>query len=187
MLGQALAFVATVVAVEQHPSEDDAEEDSTLPTSTLVVTDTLIEANAQAVAAPKNRKAKGAQAPAPVKAIFVSAEKVIQLAESRATPRGVRVPASGTRPAGLRLVGVEALGIGLRDGDVLTRALGQPALSSSAVVRAVLVARAKRVRVLEGEFFRGRERWVIRVEQPYLEPERSTLTGERPGPRLLSP
>jgi hypothetical protein len=75
------------------------------------------------------------------------------------------------------LVGVAGLGIGLRDGDVLTSALGQPALSSSAVVRAILVARSQRIRVLEGEFFRGQERWVLRVEQPYLDAEPRALDG----------
>src|SRR5688572_26855898 len=33
-------------------------------------------------------------------------------------------------PICIKLAGVTALGIGLRDGDVLTRALGQPALRS---------------------------------------------------------
>ena len=132
------------------------------------------------------------------RSIFVSAQKVLELSETRVTPKGVRVPAKGARPAGLALLGVEGLGIGLRDGDVLTRALGQPALSSSAVVRAILVARANRVKVLEGEFYRGTERWTLRVEQPYLDEnryervkvtlrERVTLTGANPGPRLPEP
>jgi hypothetical protein len=85
---------------------------------------------------------------------------------------------------------VAALGVGLAEGDILTRALGQPALSREAVVRAVLQARARRARVLEGEFYRGSERWILRVEQPYLpEPsasERELDPGERERARLAS-
>jgi hypothetical protein len=106
--------------------------------------------------------------------VFVSQEQVLKLASSGARPRGTAVPASGARPAGLKLSGVAALGIGMQDGDVLTRAVGQSALSSGAVIQAVLSARARRVPVLEGEFWRGTERLLIRVEQPYL-PERHAL------------
>jgi hypothetical protein len=99
--------------------------------------------------------------------VFVSAETVLKLANRRVVPRGVAVKADGKRPAGLRLMNVSGLGIGLRDGDVLTRAVGQPVLSSGAVVQAVLVARAQRARFLDGEFWRDGERYTLRVEQPY--------------------
>jgi hypothetical protein len=107
--------------------------------------------------------------PAAPRVLFVAQDKVLRLASSGARPRGVAVPATAVRPAGLKLSGVAALGIGLTDGDVLTRAVGQPALSSGAVIQAVLSARARRAPVLEGEFWRGNERWLLRVEQPYLE------------------
>lgn len=182
-LGAALSAVADVVGTEQRPVEDDDAAEPVVPVVTLISHDAIGET------AGGSKRGKGRVAsPVPAsRSIFVSAETVLKLSESRVKPRGVRVAANGVRPEGLRLVGVDALGIGLRDGDVLTRALGQPALSSSAVVRAVLVARSHRVKVLEGEFFRGQERWLLRVEQPYLNEESRGLTGNDPGPRLRAP
>jgi hypothetical protein len=116
--------------------------------------------------APKRGRAVQPAAP---RVLFVTQDQVLRLASSGARPRGVAVPATAVRPAGLKLSGVAALGIGMNDGDVLTRAVGQPALSSGAVIQAVLSARARRAQVLEGEFWRGNERWLLRVEQPYLE------------------
>jgi hypothetical protein len=186
VLGEALAAVAAVVGTNQPASDEDDDLAGVIPVSTFAAGDALAETGL--VAAPAKKKAKSrASAQATERTIFVSAQKVLRLSETRVAPRGVRVPADGARPAGIKLVGVAALGIGLRDGDVLTRALGQPALSSSAVVRAVLVARARRVKVLEGEFYRGQERWILRVEQPYLEGRTETLTGAGPGPRLRGP
>lgn len=185
-LGSALHAVASVVGTEQRPSEGD-EAEVVIPTSALVTRDAF-EGEPSAIAAPKRGKAKpGGAAATETRSIFVSSAQVLRLANARVKPRGIRVAADGKRPAGLKLVGVGGLGIGLRDGDVLTRALGQPALASSAVVRAILVARSHRVRVLEGEFYRGYERWTIRVEQPYLDEEPSSLTGGSAGPRLPAP
>ncbi len=186
-LGAALGSVASVVGTGQRPSEDD-EAEAVIPVSALVVGDVFGASEPQAIAAPKRGKGRsGSAAATEARSIYVSAAEVLRLAEGRVTPKGVRVPADGTRPAGLKLVGVAALGIGLRDGDVLTRALGQPALASSAVVRAILVARSHRVKVLEGEFYRGHERWTIRVEQPYLDEAGSGLTAASAGPRLPAP
>src|SRR6185436_3652960 len=138
-------------------------------------------AEAPPLAAPpvkgKKRGQRGVKAGPPT--VFVSRDRVLNLANSGARPRGIPVAASAGRPAGLKLLGVAALGIGLRDGDVLTEAVGQPALSSSAVVQAVLRARAQHAPVLDGEFWRGGERWLIRVEQPYL-PERHAEEEEAP-------
>jgi len=126
-------------------------------------------------APPPSKHPRGKKtAPASTPVVFVSQEQVLRLASTRARPHGAPVPASGARPAGLKLAGVAALGIGMQDGDVLTRAVGQPALSSGAVIQAVLSARARRAPVLEGEFWRGNQRWLIRVEQPYL-PERHAV------------
>jgi hypothetical protein len=125
-------------------------------------------AAAPATAPPKPSKKRAAAKAAPAaRGVFVSAETVLKLANRRIVPRGVAVKADGKRPAGLRLLHVSGLGIGLRDGDVLTRAVGQPALSSGAVVQAVLIARAQRARFLDGEFWRDGERYSLRVEQPY--------------------
>jgi hypothetical protein len=189
-LGAALSAVAGVIGTEQRPVEDEGALDETIPSS--AVGPVLAESSGSRKGGAKRSKPA---ASASARSLFVSAETVLRLSESRVTPKGVRVPANGARPAGLRLQGVAGLGIGLRDGDVLTRALGQPAQSSSDVVRAILVARANRVRVLEGEFYRGNERWTLRVEQPYLDEARAgsgketpqaalTLTGPALGPRL---
>ncbi len=121
------------------------------------------------------KKGVKAKRPAPAKVLFVSAETVLKIASTRVQLRGVPVARDGNRPAGLRLVGVSALGVGLADGDVLTRALGQPVMSRSEVVRAVLGARARGEKVLEGEFYRGTERWLLRVEQPYPPEPRARL------------
>jgi hypothetical protein len=124
---------------------------------------------------PSAKKSARAKRPVPAKVLFVSAETVLKIAATKVQLRGVPVAREGNRPAGLRLVGVSALGVGLADGDVLTRALGQPVLSRSEVVRAVLGARARQEKVLEGEFYRGSERWVLRVEQPYPSEPRARL------------
>lgn len=139
-----------------------------------------VTADALAGASSKAKKQGKAAKPNAPRVLFVGQDQVLKLASSGARPRGVAVPATSARPAGLKLSGVAALGIGLVDGDVLTRAVGQPALSSGAVIQAVLAARARRAPVLEGEFWRGAERWVLRVEQPYLQERHATAGGEPP-------
>jgi hypothetical protein len=172
-LGAALSAVATVALAEQRPV-DEQEDPGARIRGSIFDEDASLAANVVGAAPSGARRGKGRGDPAPAtsRSIFISAQKVLELSETRVAPKGVRVPAKGARPAGLELHGVEGLCTGLRDGDVLTRALGQPALSSSAVVRAILVARANRVKVLEGEFYRGTERWTLRVEQPYLDENR---------------
>ncbi len=115
---------------------------------------------------------KGGGAPAPKtaarKGVRVSAERVLRLANAGARPSGVFVSARGDRPAGLALVGVSGLGIGLIDGDVLTHAGGRPATSAGAVIGMVIGARAKRIPELSGRFWRKGESWNLLVEQPYV-------------------
>lgn len=112
-------------------------------------------------------KGKKAQAQAP-QGVFVSARTVLALAARGVAPKGVPVPAAGERPAGLRMVGVSALGVGLRDGDVLTRVSGGPATSFGAVVEAVIRARAQSARIISGEFWRDGRQHALAVEQPYV-------------------
>lgn len=158
-LGAALSAAGRVVSVE---AKVDAAEPFELPAD-------LAEPIRDKPDVAKKPAGKKALKKTPAKGLFVSAQTVLKIASRGARPRGTPVKASGARPAGLRLSGVSALGIGLEDGDVLTRALGRPALSSSAVVESVIVARAQRVKVLEGEIYRGNNRYVIQVEQPYLD------------------
>lgn len=101
--------------------------------------------------------------------VFVSAERVLAIARSGARPSGIPVAASGSRPAGLMLTGVGGLGVGLHDGDILTHALGQPAVSESTVVGAVIRARGARRPQLSGRVWREGRSFSLVVAQPYLD------------------
>jgi hypothetical protein len=170
-LARALDSVAAFMVSSARPAPEPEGFESSQAQEPLIP---VAVAASGTSSAPKQGSSRqnGSKAKSKAKAgervVFVDAKTVLRLAESRARPRGVPVKAEGSRPAGLRLVRVSELGIGVQDGDVLTRAVGQPALSSSAIVQAVLVARARGDKVLEGEFWRGGERWLLRVEQPYL-------------------
>lgn len=109
-----------------------------------------------------------AVAPAP-QGLFVSAEKVLGLARAGARPGAIPVSADGPRPAGLLLTGVGGLGVGLRDGDILTHALGQPAVSEEVVVGAILRARGAREPQLSGRVWRDGRTFALVVAQPYLD------------------
>jgi hypothetical protein len=158
-------ILASLIKAPPAPPEDP---------DLVPVSGNLAEETAPA-SAPSGKKGVRAKRPVPAKVLFVSSETVMKIAAMKVALRGIPVAREGNRPAGLKLVGVSALGVGLADGDVLTRALGQPVLSRSEVVRAVLAARARQEKVLEGEFYRGVERWVMRVEQPYPSDPRAGL------------
>jgi hypothetical protein len=100
--------------------------------------------------------------------VFVSQHTIIRLANARAVPTGQPVAASASRPAGIALAGVGALGIGLRDGDVLTEVAGRPARAEGQVVAAVLVALTRHERQISAVFFRGAEKWLLVVELPIV-------------------
>jgi hypothetical protein len=119
-----------------------------------------------AVASRSGRSARPSSA-APARGLRVSADTVLRLALSGVRPTGSYVPASRGCAAGLSLSGVGALGVGLRDGDVLTHAAGRPASSSGQVVGAVIGARGARQREVSGRFCRDGEAWSLVVEQPY--------------------
>ena len=103
----------------------------------------------------------------PKRGIRVPAATVLRLANSGVRPSGVPVPADGDRPAGLALHGVSALGVGLRDGDVLTQVAGAPASSPGVVIGAVLAARQRRAPAMSGLVYRGSEKIALYVEMPY--------------------
>lgn len=132
-----------------------------------------IEPASFAVAPKRKRKRAGkgtsTKTAAPRHGVFVPARAVLRLAAARVIPRAVPVGPSGTRPAGLRLVGVGGLGLGMRDGDVLTRVAGASVTSVPAVVRGVIAARAQRAREISAEFWRDGEAWSLVVEQPYVD------------------
>jgi hypothetical protein len=112
-------------------------------------------------------KAKTAKPKAPPSAIRVSKAVVLSLAERRVKPSGKFVPAHGNRPAGIALFGVGALGLGVLDGDVLTEVEGRPARAPGQVIEAVVRARGRRADTISGVLYRGQERFVLVVEQPY--------------------
>jgi hypothetical protein len=170
--GAVMAATLGVVAKFMTAPPAPVEDPDVVPTSGIQTQDLPAPQ-------PVAKKAARPKRPAPAKVLFVSADTVLKVASKKVQLRGVPVAREGTRPAGLRLVGVSALGVGLLDGDVLTRALGRPVLSRSEVVSAVLSARARQERVLEGEFYRGTERWVLRVEQPYPPEQSAELSGAR--------
>jgi hypothetical protein len=122
-----------------------------------------------ATKAPAHRAAKP-RPPAKPNALFVSEATVIKLAQSAARPRGSFVAQSPEHPAGLRLSGVAALGIGVQDGDILIEALGIPPRSPGEIIGAIIEARAKQARFLSGTLWRSGQTFPITVEQPYLPP-----------------
>jgi hypothetical protein len=101
-------------------------------------------------------------------ALFVSEATVLKLAQSAARPHGSFVAASPQHPAGLRLSGVAALGIGVQDGDILIEALGITPRAPGQVIGAIIEARAKQARFLSGTLWRQGQTFPITVEQPYL-------------------
>jgi hypothetical protein len=82
---------------------------------------------------------------------------------------------------------VSRLGVGLRDGDVLTEAAGTPALSPGDVISTVLAARGRSAREVSGVFWRDGEPWFLVVEQPYPTAERRGLVPDRPEERISKP
>lgn len=116
-------------------------------------------------------------------AIFVSVARVLELARSAARPRGSFVAQTPEHPAGLRLSGVSALGIGVQDGDILIDALGATPRSPGQVIGAIIEARAKEPRFLSGVLSRHGQRIPITVEQPYL--RQLPLPSDEPTPAAL--
>lgn len=108
--------------------------------------------------------------PAKPKALFVSAESVLRLSKSAAQPSGTFVARTEQHPAGIRLVGVAALGIGVQDGDILVDAMGIPARARGEIIGAIIEARARRAKALSGTLWRAGHTFTITVEQPYLDP-----------------
>lgn len=122
---------------------------------------------------------------APTNGLFVHAGRVLELARAGVVPRGVPVPAGDGRPAGILLTDVERLGVGLRNGDVLTSALGAPARAEEDVVTAVLSARKQRAAHVSGRFWRAGEEWALVVQMPYVERESGSPTRPRDAPRAI--
>jgi hypothetical protein len=162
----ALVRVTAPLAAPPTPApapETDATEliaDAPLEVSLAVATKSL----AQRAAKPRP--------PTKPSALFVSEATVLKLAQSAARPRGSFVAKSSEHPAGLRLSGVAALGIGVQDGDILIEALGITPRTPGEIIGAIIEARAKQARFLSGTLWRSGQTFPITVEQPYV-PARS--------------
>ena len=157
----------TLNRVEPEPGAADQEQVAEWRAELGTLLDELADVPAQGEDGPRTRRARAA-APAP-KGLFVSADKVLRLARAGARPAGIPVNAAGSRPSGLLLTGVGGLGLGLQDGDILTHALGQPAVSEEAVVGAIIRARGAREPQLSGRVWRDGRSFALVVAQPYLE------------------
>jgi len=122
--------------------------------------------------ATKATSPRSAQAARPQRpqALFIASSTVLKLAQGGGRPQGAFVAESALHPAGLRLTGVAALGIGLQDGDILIEALGVSPRSPGQIIGAIIEARAKQARYLSGTLWRRGQTFRIVVEQPYLEP-----------------
>src|SRR5262249_47473236 len=141
LLLRVTAPLAPAVAVPE-PGEPEPE---------LSSVETSPAAAAVAGKAPQRWKRPAAKAPG---ALFVSQATVLELARSSARPRGAFVAETSEHPAGLRLSGVAALGIGVQDGDILIEALGITPRSPGQVIGAIIEARAQKARVLSGTLWR---------------------------------
>jgi hypothetical protein len=100
-------------------------------------------------------------------AVFIGHDTMLRLVNSGVIPEGRPVPRTAQRPGGIQLSGVQALGIGLEEGDVLTEVEGRSVTEQAQVVTTVLVALARRTPTMSGAFFRKGERWSLIVEIPY--------------------
>ncbi len=92
---------------------------------------------------------------------------MLRLVNSGVIPEGRPVPRTAQRPGGIRLSGVQALGIGLEEGDVLTEVEGRSVAEEAQVIATVVSALARRAPTISGAFFRRGERWSLIVEIPY--------------------
>jgi len=152
---------------DAEPDERDQEQVALWRAELATLLDELASEPADASVEGSTRRSRAA-APAP-KGLFVSAERVLGLARGGARPGAIPVSASRGRPGGLLLTGVGGLGVGLRDGDILTHALGQPAVSEEGVVGAIIRARGARLPQLSGRVWRDGRSFALIVAQPYVD------------------
>jgi len=102
--------------------------------------------------------------------IFIGKDTVLRLARAGTVPGATPVAATATRPGGLSLSGVGALGLGLSDGDILTEVEGQAVHSEGQVVGLIVGARDRHAEQVSAVVFRtgASERWSLVVAMPYL-------------------
>ena len=114
------------------------------------------------------RRGKGRPAPRVDRVVYVPVETVLGLARQRRVPEGRPVPATPHHPAGIELLRVANLGVGLRDGDVLTEVAGAPAGDEDRVLATVVAALRRHDRSISARFVRDGAPWALVVELPIV-------------------
>ena len=107
-------------------------------------------------------------APSPARGVLVSKRRVLAAARRGIRPSGYAVAASDRRPAGVALIGVAALGVGLRDGDVLTHVNGMAVSSPNQVVALAAGALRSGASTIGGQVWRGQQRLLLTVQLPSI-------------------
>lgn len=140
----------------------------------------LSEPEAEASLAPVGKAKRRSVAPyrpvigPPPQSARASQALVLNWAEAGVMPSGVLRSPMGDIPAGIELLGVAGLGVGLLDGDRLVRVDGVPVQSRGHVVGAVLGARSRGAASVVATLVRmttsGAKSFTVTVEQPYLPP-----------------
>jgi hypothetical protein len=114
--------------------------------------------------------------------IYVGKDAVLRLVRAGVVPSGQPVAASSSRPAGILLSGVGALGIGLVDGDILTEVEGRPVRTEAQVVGMVLAARSRHAEQMSAVIWRASEATDNGGAHPHAHPDahsHSHREGER--------
>lgn len=117
--------------------------------------------------------------------IRISAARVLQIVSSGLRPAARAVAAHGSRPAGLELYGVSALGTGVRDGDVLTHVEGVPVRSVAQVVAIVISCRGAHRSAVRAVLYRGARAYGLWIEQPYVLPPPASESAQAAAPAKL--
>ncbi len=104
------------------------------------------------------------------RSIYITSTTVLCLAQQGFQPTGKPVVAKGKRPAGVAVFGVSGLGLGVRDGDIVTEILGQPVRSVAQGITLIFIARASNRPTITGTVWHAMRPSGVTVEQPYTMP-----------------
>lgn len=178
-VGEALAPMPEAAALMAI----DGSVDGPTPPKSKLASEQAVNSERPAKVGRQNQKTKPAasnQQAKRVSWISISAQRTQQAIKAGIRPSGGSVGKTSWRSAGLALYGVSALGVGLRDGDVLTKINGSPARSQTAVISAVRSAWSDKAKGVSGEVWRGHHRFMVAVEFP----ERSSHAKRRPAVKI---
>lgn len=171
-----VGIVTPFVASQSETRAGGPLEDET-PRAALVMTEepepeSIAEAPSAGKQKPKQKQKQGAKSRSGeadrLPSIHIPARRVLELANAGRRPSGRSVTAEGNRPAGVQVFGASALGVGVRDGDVITRVNGVAVNSANQVIALVIAARGARQPAISATVYRGQRSYTLTVEQPYL-------------------